>query len=394
MGIHRPQNGLSLCAGAGGLDMGLMLAEPDFHTRCFVEWDEHARERIIAAQRAGYFAPAPIWDDVTTFDGRPFRGAIDTILAGYPCQPFSHAGQRRGENDERHLWPDIARIIREIQPRWVFLENVAGHVSLGAETVLRELWDMGFTPATGLFSAEEVGAPHERLRWFCVAYKPSGGCGIGGDAAQPGRSGYADSRDSDMADPNGWHTGPEREQRSGEQRFQPEGGRTGAGDVDDASHCCRRIHAGPGAIGGGAPDAGGAGRNNMADPRQPGPQGREQPGSPDQRDRAAASGSTAERGGLPLFPPGPGASADWSRVLQSAPHLAPSASARDLHTWARSLEADGREWWKAEAEPEFCRMVDGLAARTQPLKILGNGVVPLCAAYAWRELSRAHGLEA
>ena len=61
--------------------MGLMLAEPDFHTRCFVEWDRDAAERIIAAQQAGYFAPAPIWDDLRTFDGRPWRGRVDTILA-------------------------------------------------------------------------------------------------------------------------------------------------------------------------------------------------------------------------------------------------------------------------------------------------------------------------
>ncbi len=97
-----PRNGLSLAAGAGGLDMGLMLAEPGFETRCWVEWDGEPRERIIAAQRAGYFAPAPIWDDVRAFDGQPLRAAIDTILAGYPCQPFSAAGKRLGERDERH----------------------------------------------------------------------------------------------------------------------------------------------------------------------------------------------------------------------------------------------------------------------------------------------------
>lgn len=118
--------------------MGLMLAEPGFHTRCFVEWEEYPRRALIAAQRAGYFAPAPIWDDVTTFDAKPLAGAIDTLLAGYPCQPFSLAGQRRGENDERHLWPDIERIIGELGDglRWCFFENVAGHLTLGLETVL------------------------------------------------------------------------------------------------------------------------------------------------------------------------------------------------------------------------------------------------------------------
>lgn len=110
--------------------MGLMLAEPGYHTRCFVEWEPYPRDVIAAAQRAGYFAPAPIWDDVNTFDATPFAGAFDTIVAGYPCQPFSHAGQRKGECDPRHLWPAIERIIRELGPglRWAFFENVAGHI--------------------------------------------------------------------------------------------------------------------------------------------------------------------------------------------------------------------------------------------------------------------------
>ena len=168
--VSRPRHGLSLCAGGGGLDLGLMLAEPGYHTRAFVEWEDWPRTVLIAAQRAGYFAPAPIWDDLRSFDARPFRGAFDIVLAGYPCQPFSAAGKRGGADDPRHLWPEIARIIRECCPEWVFLENVAGHVTLGLEAVLRELWDMGYTPAAGLFSAEEVGAPHQRVRVFILAH--------------------------------------------------------------------------------------------------------------------------------------------------------------------------------------------------------------------------------
>jgi site-specific DNA-cytosine methylase len=150
--------------------MGLMLAEPGYHTRCFVEWEEWPRAVLIAAQRAGYFAPAPIWTDLRTFHARPFRGAFDTVLAGYPCQPFSAAGKRGGADDPRHLWPDVARVIEQCHPEWVFLENVPGHVTLGLETVLRELWGMGYTPAAGLFSAAEVGAPHQRLRIFILAH--------------------------------------------------------------------------------------------------------------------------------------------------------------------------------------------------------------------------------
>ena len=150
--------------------MGLMLTEPGYHTRCFVEWEGWPRSVLIAAQRAGYFAPAPIWTDLRSFDARPFRGTFDTVLAGYPCQPFSAAGKRSGANDPRHLWPDVARVISECNPEWVFLENVPGHVTLGLETVLRELWGLGYTPAAGLFSAAEVGAPHQRLRIFILAH--------------------------------------------------------------------------------------------------------------------------------------------------------------------------------------------------------------------------------
>jgi len=119
--------------------MGIMLAEPGYHTRAFVEWEDWPRAVLIAAQRAGYFAPAPIWDDLRSFDARVFRGVFDSLLAGYPCQPFSAAGKRGGADDPRHLWPEVARVIGECAPEWVFLENVSGHVSLGLETVLREL---------------------------------------------------------------------------------------------------------------------------------------------------------------------------------------------------------------------------------------------------------------
>ena len=179
--------------------MGLMLSEPGYHTRAFVEWENWHRTVLIAAQRAGYFAPAPIWDDLRSFDARVFRGAFDIVLAGYPCQPFSAAGKRGGADDPRHLWPEVARVIGECRPEWVFLENVSGHVTLGLETVLRELWGMGYTPAAGLFSAAEVGAPHQRTRVFILAHTDEPASGHG--KLQPG----------------------------GQQRFHPQGRSLGAG---------------------------------------------------------------------------------------------------------------------------------------------------------------------
>lgn len=349
--------------------MGLMLAEPGFHTRCYVEWEEYPRSVLISAQRAGYFVPAPIWDDLTTFDAKPFRGAFDTILAGYPCQPFSQAGQRKGADDERHLWPDVARIIREVDPEWVFLENVAGHVSLGLETVLRNLWDMGLTPAVGLFSAAETGAPHERLRVFIVAHRNSGliarrlDGGKSGSPPEGGESGYAGQGPTQFG-----------------QRLWPEPG-CGGDPVADA----------------------GLGR-----PCQPREGQDQQPGraevewsgdamddaARDGRDGSPAHGSTAERGRPCLFPPGPGDGAAWSAVIGMAPGLAPSVSFGDIARRAQELVAlaDQGELAQAAAESELRRMVDGMASRSRALRLLGNGVFPLGAANAWRALASSHGL--
>jgi DNA (cytosine-5)-methyltransferase 1 len=113
---------------------------------------------------------APIWDDLKSFDGRPWRGRVDVISAGYPCQPFSLAGKRGGTDDERHLWPHVARVIREIDPAIVFLENVPGHLSLGFEEVLSDLESMDRRVATGLFTASEVGNSHRRARLYAVAH--------------------------------------------------------------------------------------------------------------------------------------------------------------------------------------------------------------------------------
>ena len=112
---------------------------------------------------------APLWDDVATFDGREWRGLVDILSAGYPCQPFSDAGKRLGAKDPRHLWPQVARVIRECEPRRVFLENVAGHPHRGFHEVARELEGLGYRIAAGLFSAAQVGASHLRQRLFVLA---------------------------------------------------------------------------------------------------------------------------------------------------------------------------------------------------------------------------------
>lgn len=312
--------------------MGLMLAEPEFHTRCWVEWEAYPRYVLTSGMRAGYLAQAPIWDNVKTFDARPYAGAFDTLIAGYPCQPFSMAGQRKGEDDERHLWPDIERIIGALgnELRWCFFENVSGHLTLGLETVLHALHRLGFRTAAGLFSAEEVGAAHERQRVFIVAHRESS------------------------------------DRRGEQQSKSPRRGRARlTGSSEELANTV----------------------SNAGHERRCGFGGDRAPGRVRETNRFSASRPA-------ISPPGPSDSEAWAAVLRVAPDLAPSVAFGDIASRAYELAAlvEAGELAEAEAEPALCRMVDGLASRARALRLLGNGVHPLAAAYAWRTLSAPHGL--
>lgn len=162
---------LSLCAGIGGLDLGIGLAFPGARTIGFVEREAACCEILVSRMEEGRLDPAPIWTDVKTFDGRPWRGAVDILCAGYPCQPFSTAGRRKGDKDPRHLWPDIRRIIEECGPAHLVLENVQGHISKGLPEVLESLMELGYGCEWGVYSAAQAGAPHRRNRVFILAYR-------------------------------------------------------------------------------------------------------------------------------------------------------------------------------------------------------------------------------
>jgi site-specific DNA-cytosine methylase len=124
-------NGLSLCSGIGGIDLGLRLAAPSYRTVCHVEIDARCQDVLLARMADGLLDRARIWGDLKAFDGREWRG-VDLVHGGYPCQPFSAAGKRRGADDPRHLWPHIRGIVDAVGPEWCLFENVAGHLSRGA----------------------------------------------------------------------------------------------------------------------------------------------------------------------------------------------------------------------------------------------------------------------
>ena len=161
---------LGLCAGYGGIELGLHRVIRNLRTVALCEIEAFACANLVAKMEAGLMDCAPIWTDLKTFPWAEFRDRVDILTSGYPCQPFSAAGKRAGTEDPRHLWPFIADGIRILRPKLCFFENVEGHISLGLREVIGELESIGYTAAWGIFSASEVGAPHQRKRVFILAY--------------------------------------------------------------------------------------------------------------------------------------------------------------------------------------------------------------------------------
>lgn len=164
---------LSLCSGYGGIDLGLKRVFPGLRTVAYAEIEAFAIEVLLARMEGGQLDAAPIWSDLKSFPWERFSGLVDVLSGGYPCQPFSAAGKRLGTDDERHLWPYIANGIRLLRPRVCFFENVEGHISLGLSTVISDLEELGYRATWGIFSAAEVGAPHQRKRVFIMAHRNS-----------------------------------------------------------------------------------------------------------------------------------------------------------------------------------------------------------------------------
>ena len=163
---------LALFAGAGGGIIGGHLL--GWRTVCAVEYNAYARSVLLARQNDGTLAPFPIWDDVRTFDGRPWQGRVDVVSGGFPCQDISCAGKGAGIDGERSgLWSEMARIISEVRPRFTFIENSPMLVNRGLDRVLCDLAAMGYSAKWGIVSAAETGAPHKRERIWIMAYSDS-----------------------------------------------------------------------------------------------------------------------------------------------------------------------------------------------------------------------------
>lgn len=189
-----PSTVLSLCTGYAGLEVGLKRAIGPVNVLAHVEIESFQCANLVSKMESGLLDAAPIWTDLTTFPAEIFSGRIDYLIGGYPCQDFSQAGKREGFEGKRgKLWGAVLRTVRLVRPRFCIFENVEGHITLGLDTVLSDLAELGYRFKVGLFAASEAGAPHQRNRVFILAYcddqgsQGSVGNGLAGTEGEPGR---------------------------------------------------------------------------------------------------------------------------------------------------------------------------------------------------------------
>ena len=206
-------NELDLFAGIGGIALGLRRAGL-CRTVCYVENDPYAQKVLQARFADGELCHAPIWDDVRTFDGTQWRGVVDVVAGGFPCQDISVAGKGAGIHGRRSsLWSEMWRIICEIRPRIVFVENVPALLGRGLGRVLGDLAESGYDAKWDCIPAAAVGAPHRRDRVWIVAYSDSGG-----QPKPPGQKDLAGLRPNvadtkERAERAGLRTGKESDER-------------------------------------------------------------------------------------------------------------------------------------------------------------------------------------
>ena len=169
--MNEPLRECALFAGAGGGILGGILL--GWRTVCAVELDPYCQRILAQRQNDGILPPFPIYGDIREFDGREWAGSVDVVSGGFPCTDISTAGKGAGiEGTESGLWKEMARIIGEVRPRYVFVENSPALTSRGLGTVLGDLAALDFDAEVGVLGAHHVGAPHKRDRIWIVARHP------------------------------------------------------------------------------------------------------------------------------------------------------------------------------------------------------------------------------
>ena len=339
-------NELALFAGAGGGILGGHLL--GWRTVCAVEWEPYPASVLCARQNDGLLPPFPIWDDVQTFVGNPWRGIVDVVSGGFPCQDISAAGKGTGIDGERSgMWREMARIIHEVQPRFAFVENSPMLTSRGLGTVLGDLASMGFDARWGVLGAADVGANHQRNRIWIKATNVS----------NPGeiRKSWKCSVQTD-----GCSASIIRQNNAKVSKESTEMG--GIPKVADTN----------------SPGLGTGGREGLHSKRETGFIAAPSNTTVAQPKCKGLEGQRSQPGEQEI-------TQSWdSSALDDTSFGRYKSQNKEICTgWNSSINAS---WW--QSEPNVGRVAHGVAARVDRLKAIGNGQVPFCAATAWNLLTK------
>ena len=350
-------NELALFAGAGGGILGGKLL--GWRTVCGVERDAYAAWVLAKRQNDGVLAPFPIWSDINTFDGRPWRGVVDVVSGGFPCQDISAAGKGAGIKGARSgLWGQMFRVIREVRPRFVFVENSPVLTSRGLGVVLGNLAEIGYDAEWDVLAASDVGANHGRKRIWILA---------------------VDRRSSEsVADSlrDGAGEGPGELSKDFGSNSRGSRGRQGA----QLSNCCKDVShadsAGESQPKGFEREVG----ERIGDGGQPFALGKLSDSNAQHDDlcRHGAGEVFGVECGASELRCGEGNISDAGCVGRGSRG---SGDGEDVG----ELAAAG-DWWVVE--PAVGRVANGVASRVDRIKAIGNGQVPLVAATAFRILKQ------
>lgn len=375
-------NELHLFAGAGGGILGSELL--GIRTVCAVELEPYPSSVLLARQNDGLLPPFPVWDDVRTFDGRRWRGLVDVVSGGFPCQDISAAGKGAGIDGARSgLWREMHRIINELRPEFAFLENSPLLVGRGLARVLGDLAEIGYDAEWLVLGADDVGAPHVRKRIWILAHDPHAN---GLQRPQQGEP-FTGTQEPDGCSDNRLDAGDDVANSDNERsrrRVEFPACRPEPRNVANAP--CGEVQRGkPGVMAG--PICGRKSINSTAgtgrEIRNPASQGFQ-----DRRSRPMEQSSPKPEPERPdcKIPDSnlTGLERQWSHPRKSEdPRTGDDCQQISNALHQRDVRGDG-EWWSAE--PDVGRVAHGVAARVDRLKAIGNGQVPAVAATAFRVL--------
>jgi len=328
-------NELALFAGAGGGILGGHLL--GWRTVCAVEWEAYPASVLVARQNDKILPSFPIWDDVQTFDGKPWRGIVDVVSGGFPCQDISSAGKGGGIEAERSgMWREMARIIGEVRPKYAFVENSPMLTTRGLGTVLRDLAKMGYDAEWGVLSAADVGANHQRDRIWIVA------------------------KQRDILSYTEHNRVGRGEQQS--ESTQETNGRYSIGELADTD-LCRHIY-GQNEIDSTIGEFDALGKSESSSSKM-----------------ADSSSSRLQSGSKWIWS---GCNISQKQSENLADSIKFGAQRQSTNERQTSKWINSHDWWSVE--PNIQRVANGMADRVDRLKAIGNGQVPLCAATAWNIL--------